>query len=258
MNVIIMLEKYVAELLMQSKHSIAFTGAGISVESGIPTFRGEGGLWEKYDPMECASISAFKKDPAKVWEFYSRRMHIIAKAKPNPAHLTLTKLERDGLLKYVITQNIDDLHEKAGTRKIVKLHGDIWTVKCLKCGFKERIEKPPKSIPPLCLKCGAILKPGVVMFEEACNGNTRDDWNIAIEECTKTDLMLIIGTSGLVVPAAALPNTVKMNGGRLVEINTAKSVLTAQADCFLAGRAGKLLTKIYGEIKLKRQQETGQ
>lgn len=206
----------IVNLILKNNYVIAFTGAGISAESGIPTFRGKDGLWNRYNPAELASPEGFRNNPKRVWEWYRWRMEIISKAKPNMAHRILAKLEQLGYLKAIITQNVDGLHQRAGAKNIIELHGNIWRVKCIKCDYNSKINEPPQNIPPKCPKCNALLRPDVIWFGEALPQN---QWNKAVIEVSKADLMFVIGTSLLVYPAAQLPMIVINNGGKIIEIN---------------------------------------
>ncbi|OYT37224.1 MAG: NAD-dependent protein deacylase [Desulfurococcales archaeon ex4484_58] len=236
----------VVEKILESKYCIAFTGSGISVESGIPSFRGPNGLWKKYRPEELATPQAFSRDPIRVWEWYKWRMELIFKAKPNPAHRVLAELERLGFLKCIITQNIDDLHRLAGSKCIVELHGNIKRARCISCGYRVTWNKPPEEIPPHCPRCNSLLRPDVVWFGEEL---PRDQWMKALEHTNKADLVLVIGTSGVVYPAAMIPYIVKENGGIVVEINIEDTALTNIADYILRGRAGEILESIYRVLK---------
>ena len=230
-----------AELISKSKHLIALTGSGISAESGIPTFRGKDGLWNKYRPEELATFDAFIRNPRIVWEWYSWRINLILNAKPNPAHITLVELEHMGILKRLITQNVDDLHERAGSKKIIKLHGDILVTRCISCDYKSRLKAPPNEIPPKCPKCGNLLRPGVVWFGESLPSHAISE---ALKESKNADVMLVIGTSGVVYPAGYLPIAVKENKGSIIEVNTEETMITRYVDVFLQGKAGEILPQI--------------
>src|SRR5437870_6260411 len=159
--------EHLAELILESQPCVVLTGAGISTESGIPDFRSPTGIWARYDPMEYASIAAFRRDPVKVWDFYARRLQVLREAEPNAAHLALAELERRGLVQAVVTQNIDRLHERAGSREVIEVHGSIRTSSCLACGHREPFERVVELLPvPVCAECGEVLKPDVVMFGE--------------------------------------------------------------------------------------------
>ncbi len=237
-----------ARLMARSRFAIAFTGAGISAESGVPTFRGPGGLWRQYRAEELATPEAFRRNPRLVWEFYRWRMNLIGKAKPNRAHYALAELEKMGVLKAVITQNIDDLHREAGTENLIELHGNIFRVRCSVCGYREDLKKSGrlgeflagKSLPH-CPDCGSLLRPDVVWFGEAL---PEDAMNMAFGLAERADVCLVIGTSGVVYPAAYIPRIVKESGGRVIEINTEESGITPVADIFLRGKAGEVMEEL--------------
>ena len=227
---------------------VALTGAGISAESGIPTFRGENGLWKKYHPEELATPEAFFKDPKTVWEWYFWRRSIIAKAEPNPAHLALKKLEDDlGNDFWIITQNVDGLHQKAGCKNVVELHG-IWFDRCTSCNYVwEDREIEFKGVPK-CPKCSSMARPDVVWFGEAVRNVDR-----AYELASNADIMLVIGTSAKVYPAALLPIITKENGGKIIEINLERTQLSYVADEVHLGKAGEILPKIVEKILSERK-----
>ena len=239
-----------ARLLKRAEHAIAFTGAGISAESGIPTFRGKGGLWEKYKPEEIATPEAFERDPVKVWEWYKMRMELIAKAKPNPGHIALARMEEEGIIKTVITQNVDGLHQRAGSKNVLELHGSIWRVRCTnpECNYRARIKEPPREIPPKCPKCGSLLRPDVVWFGEPLPSRV---WEQAVLEASNADVVLVVGTSGVVMPAAMIPLLVKQHGGTIIEVNIEASNITVSADIFLKGKAGEILPRLAEELGIK-------
>ena len=240
----------VAELLLKSKYVIALTGAGISAESGIPTFRGKDGLWRKYRPEELATFSAFIKNPKLVWEWYAWRISMVLNAKPNPAHIALSKMEQMGILKALITQNVDDLHERAGSRNIVKFHGSILKVKCIKCDFEGHLQEPPKDIPPKCPKCDSLLRPGVVWFGEPIPKQALREAEIHVRNA---DAIIVIGTSGVVYPAGAIPFIVKERGGAVIEININQTAITPIADYFLQGKAGEILPLVVRKLEELRK-----
>ena len=241
-----------AKLIARSKFLIAFTGAGISAESGIPTFRGKNGLWKQYRPEELATPEAFAKNPELVWEFYRWRMRLISKAKPNRAHLALAELERMGILKAVITQNVDDLHREAGNKNIIELHGNIFRIKCTRCDYREnlkesgRLEKflEDKDL-PRCPKCSSLLRPDVVWFGEALPESALSK---AFNLARKSDVCLVIGTSGQVFPAAYIPYMVRDNGGYVIEINPSESGITPIADIFIREKAGEAMDELLKKI----------
>ena len=209
-----------AELIQASKCTVALTGAGISVPSGIPDFRTPGeGIWEKVDPMEVAHIDAFRRDPARFWGFYRQRLQLLGAVEPNGAHEVLAELERRDLLEAVITQNIDTLHSKAGSKRVIEVHGSIRTSSCQGCGAEYRTE----FIEPLfdddgaakCSECGGDIKPDVVLFGELLPGEAIAE---AEELAQRADLMLCIGSSLEVFPVAGLPSVTLRSGGGIAVI----------------------------------------
>ncbi len=223
---------------------IALTGAGISADSGIPTFRGKDGLWNKYRPEELATPRAFERDPKLVWEWYVWRMKKIFEARPNPAHRALALMEKAGLLKAIITQNVDNLHERAESTNIVHLHGRIDEMRCIKCGNVVEITELPESIPPYC-ECSGMMRPNVVWFGEALPETVLDK---AIRLCTSSNV-IVIGTSAVVQPAASMPLYAKSNGFSVIEINPDVTPLTDIADVSIRERAGKAFEGIYAILK---------
>ena len=237
--------KRAVELIINAKYLTALTGAGISAESGIPTFRGKNGLWKRFRAEELATLEAFLKNPKLVWKWYKWRMEIIHKAKPNDAHLCLAKLEKFGLLKMLITQNVDGLHIKASSSNVIELHGNIWRARCTHCGFRIVFNSPPKNVPVTCPKCGKLMRPDVVWFGEPI---PRDALDKAFEYAFKSDVMLVIGTSLLVQPAASLPFIVLRNNGKVIEINTSNTILTRKATVFINQKAAEAMKMICEEV----------
>ncbi|UXD21788.1 NAD-dependent protein deacylase [Ignicoccus pacificus DSM 13166] len=231
----------VARLIKKSEgNAVALTGAGISADSGIPTFRGKDGLWRKYSPQELATPEAFERDPELVWEWYEWRISLIKKADPNPAHLALAEMERLGYLRCVVTQNVDDLHERACTKCLVKLHGDIMTAKCTRCGFEVKWKEVPKGVPK-CPLCCSPMRPAVVWFGEPLPMEAL----IKAEELfSSAKVALVIGTSAVVQPAGSLPLLTKENGGYIIEINPDETALTPFADVVIREKASVALSKI--------------
>lgn len=241
-----MVPEELINLLKKAKKVSVLTGAGISAESGIPTFRGEDGLWKKYRAEELATPYAFAKDPVLVWEWYNWRREIIGKAQPNKGHLTIAKWENLFPSFWVITQNIDGLHRLAGSKNIVELHGNIWKVRCTKEGtIEENTEIPLKEIPPKCKNCGALLRPHVVWFGESLDPG---DIEMAEEISLSSDVMFVVGTSSVVYPAASLPFLTKRKGGIIVEVNISETPLTSYADFFFKGKAGEILPEIDSKL----------
>lgn len=222
-----------AKKIKECKKIAVLTGAGISKESGIPTFRGEDGLWQKYNPEELATPWAFKKDPKLVWEWYNYRREIIAKAKPNEAHLILAKLEKTKDLT-IITQNIDGLHSLAGSKNIIELHGNIWRVRCVECDTRKYNRSVPiEEIPPRC-ECGGLLRPDVVWFGEQLPEEAIEKAVRVAQEC---DLFMVIGTSLVVQPAGSLPFIALENKALVVEVNPEETILSRKIDLFFKMKA---------------------
>ena len=233
----------VARVLSESKHAVVFTGAGISVESGIPTFRGKDGLWKKYDAEKVASIDGFMKNPKAFWEF-AREFIVKRKGKPNSAHYAIAELEKLGVIKTVITQNIDMLHQSAGNREVIELHGSMSTVVCLECGktytWEEMKPKLTHNL-PVC-ECGSIyLKPEIVFFGESL---PEDAMTRAVKHASSCDVFMVVGSSLLVYPAAYLPFMAKSSGATLIIINTEPTHVDAYFDYVIHGKAGEILPRI--------------
>ena len=211
----------VAQKLKDSRKIVFVTGAGISQESGIPTFRGKDGYWRKYDPMKLASIDAFYDDPKLVWEWYDDRRKNILDVKPNEGHFAISQMEefKDVV---ILTQNIDGLHQRSGSTNVLELHGSIIRIKCTVCDFIDNITENFESLPPKC-KCGSMLRPDVVWFGEPLPQNI---WQSAIKEASICDVMIIVGTSLVVSPANTLPVYAKQNGAILIEVNPEKTVMS--------------------------------
>lgn len=227
---------------LQCASSIAvLTGAGISAESGIPTFRGPGGLWRNYLPEDLATPQAFARDSKLVWEWYDWRRGLIAKAQPNAGHNALAEIEKRAKQFTLVTQNVDGLHDRAGSREILKVHGDIWTVRCQSCG-RERHDPRPSipDLPPQCT-CGGAERPGVVWFGE---GLPQDVWLRAEEAARRAQVFLVIGTSAVVFPAAGLVGLAKSSGAKIVEINVAETPLSAMVDISVRGPAAEILPQL--------------
>uniref|UniRef100_A0A7C5ES21 protein acetyllysine N-acetyltransferase n=1 Tax=Desulfobacca acetoxidans TaxID=60893 RepID=A0A7C5ES21_9BACT len=225
-----------AALLRQTRRALALTGAGISVDSGIPDFRSKDGLWSRFDPLEYATIRAFRKNPAKVWVMLKEMDRLLLKARPNPAHYALAQLERRGHLFGVITQNVDNLHQAAGSRQVVEYHGNAHRFVCLSCGGKwAREDLDLKETPLYCL-CGGLIKPDVVFFGEPIPEEAMAQAEAWTRDC---EMLLLIGTSGEVAPANLLPEMAKAQGALIVESNLTHTRLTPfLTDFFLPGPAG--------------------
>jgi NAD-dependent deacetylase len=239
-----------ARVVARAKHLVVFTGAGVSKESGIPTFREpETGLWAQYDPMELATPEAYSRDPAFVWSWFEHRFGALAAAEPNPGHRAIAELEQLLPRVTVITQNIDGLHQRAGSTDVVELHGSMFRFKCLSerhngfvlSDFAGQDEKPPR-----CPECGDILRPDVVWFGEALPGDAIDR---AGALCGGCDVMLVVGTSGVVFPAAALPLLAAQAGAVVIDVNPERDAVAATAGIFLRGAGGVVLPKLVAAVQ---------
>lgn len=231
----------VLERLRSAEAVAVLTGAGVSAESGIPTFRGAGGMWEKYDFAKLATPEGFRENPELVWEWYQLRQREMSKAKPNPAHLVIAEMERRFRKFTVITQNIDDMHRRAGNRNIIELHGNIWRIRCTRDGTVLRLDGPVEEIPPMC-QCGSLMRPDVVWFGEPLPEEALGAASEAAETC---EVMLVVGTSAAVYPAAGLPALTKNAGGAVIELNLEPTPVSAYADVSLFGRAGELMPALW-------------
>ncbi len=238
--------KDLAALIKKSRKALAITGAGISVESGIPDFRSKGGLWERFDPMEYATIAAFERNPAKVWVMLKEMDRILVRARPNPAHYALAALEEQGLVLGIITQNVDNLHQAAGSKKVIEYHGNAYRFVCMKCKGQWPRASLDFDQTPLYCYCGRLIKPDVIFFGEAIPEQAMRQANAWAVSC---DLLLIIGSSMEVAPANALPQTAKHSGAIIVESNTAPTHLTPYlTDYFLPGPAGEVWPAVMKEL----------
>ena len=234
----------VAQKLKDSRKIVFVTGAGISQESGIPTFRGKDGYWRKYDPMKLASIDAFYDDPKLVWEWYEDRRKNILSVKPNEGHFAISQMEefKDVV---ILTQNIDGLHQRSGSTNVLELHGSIIRIKCTVCDFIDNITENFESLPPKC-KCGSMLRPDVVWFGEPLPQNI---WQSAIKEASVCDVMVIVGTSLVVSPANTLHVYAKQNGAILIEVNPEKTVMSNDMDLSIQATSAEVLPKILSIFK---------
>lgn len=228
----------VHDVLRRASRIAVLTGAGISAESGIPTFRGAGGLWRNFRAEDLATPEAFARDPKLVWEWYRWRRSVIAAAEPNAGHRALAELERSGKDFTLITQNVDGLHDRAGSRNILKVHGDIWTQRCVACGRERQEGGAAPEAMPCCAVCGAMERPGVVWFGEGLPEKT---WKRAQQAAASAEAFLVIGTSAVVYPAAGLAGIAKAARAAVIEINIVETPVSAVADYSLRGPSAKLL-----------------
>jgi len=234
------------KLVQNSKKITALTGAGISVDSGIPDFRSEGGVWERYDPHEYATIESFMQNPTKFWTMGRELAETFLNAEPNSAHRSLSKLEAEGKLIGIITQNIDNLHQAAGSTKVIELHGNYLRAHCIECNTEyvgdavhQRVANG--EIPPKCEKCKGVLKAEAILFGEPLPESAMAE---AVRLCRETDLMLVVGTSLTIYPAAYLPQIAKNSGAKIILINLEGINRDEVADIVLKGRATELIPMI--------------
>jgi NAD-dependent deacetylase len=262
-----------ARLIRERQPCVVLTGAGISAESGIPTFRGPGGIWSdaddstesgipdfrsptgiwaRYDPMEYASIEAFQRDPVKVWEIYAKRLQVLKEARPNAAHLALAALERAGYVEAVVTQNIDRLHELAGSRAVVEVHGSIRTASCLGCGTRVPLAEVARLVEahgaPPCPGCKRILKPDVVMFGELM---PEEEMERAFALARSARLLLVVGSSLEVYPVASLPEETLAAGGALAIVNKGSTPYDGRAALRIDASAAQTLAAVARELGLE-------
>ena len=242
-----------AELIRTRPPCVALTGAGVSTESGIPDFRSPGGLWATFDPLEYGSIEAFRRDPLKVWSFYRPRVAMLTEAEPNPAHRALAELERRGFVRAVVTQNIDLLHERAGSREVVEVHGSIRTSSCPGCGERYPLEQVIELLDgaeaPACPSCGAILKPDVVFFGELLPAAAIDR---AFELARQAGLLLVVGSALEVHPVAGLPLETIGAGGELAIVNQGPTPFDGLASLRIGASAGEVLPAVADLLRPRR------
>ena len=230
-----------AELIAANQPCVVLTGAGVSTESGIPDFRSPTGIWAEYDPYEVASLDGFRRDPERVWEFYGRRLDVLSDAQPNDAHRALAELEERGLVQAVITQNVDGLHGRAGSRDVIEVHGSIATATCPACGRHEERDRIRELLPvPRCADCGAVLKPDVVMFGELLPAEAIDRATALAQDAA---LLLVVGSSLEVWPVAGLPEETLVHGGLLAIVNREPTPYDRRAALVLHGSAGEILAE---------------
>jgi NAD-dependent deacetylase len=241
------------ELIRDNQPCVVLTGAGVSTESGIPDFRSATGIWAQYDPMEYATIDAFRRDPVKVWDFYGKRLDVLKEAEPNAAHIALARLEEAGWVKAVITQNIDRLHERAGSRELIEVHGSIRTASCLRCGnrtpFADVAHMLETAPAPSCPDCDAVLKPDVVMFGELLPAAEIDR---AFELARAAALLLVVGSSLEVHPVAGLCDDTLAAGGKLAIVNMGPTPYDRDATLKLEAPAGETLERAAEALRQPR------
>ncbi|MCX7679019.1 MAG: NAD-dependent deacylase [Spirochaetes bacterium] len=235
--------KTAADIIKKSNYLIALTGAGISVESGIPDFRSAGGLWEKYDPAVYAHIDSFRRNPEMIWEMLFDMIDLTKNARPNPAHIALAELEKKGILKAVITQNIDNLHQEAGSLNVIEFHGNAHRLECLECHYEEPVESPDFGRkPPRCPQCGKIMKPQVVFFGEMIPPDALLESQML---ANSADAILVVGTSAVVYPASSIPYIAKQNRAKVIEMNVERTAITGSiTDVFIQGKVGHTLPRL--------------
>lgn len=231
--------------LRKARSVVVLTGAGVSAESGVPTFRGQEGLWRNYNPQELATPEAFNKDPTLVWEWYDWRRGLIAPLEPNPAHLAIAELEERSPSFLLITQNIDGLHKKGGSKQMLELHGNIWNVRCVAEGnVTENHDVPLQNIPPMC-SCGAMLRPHIVWFGESLDPHILHQSLQAIEAC---DFLIVAGTSAVVQPSASFPIMARERGATVLEVNMEPTPISSLVNGSLFGKAGELLPQLVASL----------
>ncbi|MFP3868259.1 MAG: SIR2 family NAD-dependent protein deacylase [Desulfobacteraceae bacterium] len=235
-----------AERLKSAPRVVILTGAGISQESGIPTFRGAEGLWRQYRPEELATPAAFRRDPQLVWEWYDWRRSLIAAKQPNPAHHALVALEQEIPEFILITQNVDGLHRLAGSKRVLEIHGNIWELRCLGCGRVCEDRRVPLPLLPYCPECGGLLRPNVVWFGEPLDEMLLRQAQTALQQA---QVMLVVGTSAVVQPAASFAYWAQQAGAAIAEFNLEPTPLTRHADWAFSGRAGELLPQLLARLK---------
>lgn len=232
-----------AKLLAEARRVAVFSGAGISAESGVPTFRSVGGLWENVRLEDVATPDGFHRNPALVWEFYEARRQAVHHAAPNPGHFALARMAALFEEMTTITQNVDGLHQRAGSLNVLELHGSLWRARCASdCGaVVDPFPFPAVNVPPRC-QCGSLLRPAVVWFGEVLPENI---WHDAMEAASRSDVVLVVGTSGAVWPAAGIPIAARREGAVVIEVNPEMSELTPNLDLSLRGLSGEILPLLF-------------
>jgi len=233
-----------ADIIIQSSRNVGFTGAGVSVESGIPPFRGENGLWNKYDPG-ILDLSYFYSNPYEAWTVIKEIFYdFFGSARPNAAHTTLAEMEKDQLLSSVITQNIDNLHQQAGSSRVYEFHGNSRNLICKECDITYPVNDDLiATLPPRCNECGAVLKPDFIFFGEMI---PQFAYQKSMEEAQQAGVFIVIGTTGEVVPASMIPQMAKENGVKIIEVNPNPSLFTdSVTDIYLKGKASEVMPALY-------------
>ncbi len=232
------------DLIASCDDIAVMTGAGISAESGVPTFRGPGGLWEGHRPEELATPNAFAADPHKVWRWYDWRRGLVAECEPNPAHHALVRLEQRTENFHLITQNVDGLHRLAGSEEPTELHGNLWITRCTYCADIREDRRVPIPIPPMCEVCGEMLRPHIVWFGESLDAANLDR---AAEATAACDVMLVVGTSGVVYPAAGFVDLALRGGATVIQVNLEPTPQTGRVQYAFEGKAGEVLPELVPE-----------
>ena len=225
----------------QASRLAVLTGAGISAESGVPTFRGAAGLWKQFRPEDLATPQAFARDPQLVWEWYAWRRNLLSTVQPNAGHYALAELERRIPHLTLITQNVDGLHQQAASKSVIEIHGSIWELRCTTCHREWMDRSVPLPLPPFC-ECGSLARPGVVWFGENLSEPT---WSAARRAAQSCQLLIVVGTSAMVYPAAGLIGIAQSSGAKVIEVNVELTPMSALVDCALTGPAGAVLPELF-------------
>jgi NAD-dependent deacetylase len=237
-----------AELLRERQPCVVLTGAGISTESGVPDFRSPEGIWARYDPAEVAHVDALRREPARVWEFYALRLEGLGGAEPNEGHRALAELEQQGWIQAIVTQNVDGLHQRAGSREVVEVHGSLREAECVHCGIRVPMADALAQLPlPPCPECGEVLKPGVVMFGELLPAHAIER---ALRLAAEARLLVVVGSSLEVHPVAALPGETLAAGGELAILNRGATPWDSRAELVLAAGAGETLRALAAALDM--------
>lgn len=244
--------QHAVKLIQHSRHLVVVTGAGISTDSGIPSFRGNSGLWKQFDPEKYASIQGFLENPDQSWHFFLYLLELFSNAKPNKSHHLIAAMEKQSIVKHVITQNIDGLHQLAGTRKIIEIHGNISNLICLNCGHRitgKGMIFDTEDLPPMCI-CGGVFKPDTILFGEPIPSAR---YFSSLEQIRLADVLLLVGTSGVVHPVNEFPEIALRHGAKLIEINPEESLMTRIHDTtHLKGNSIEILDRLCKAISMRR------